>query len=136
MIVAMRLLAVTVLLLVAAACAEAEPAPTGPQELRVALDYASSGALGVEGGVSYVRVDGDGYTTFGVEPQSWQSRWLPPGEYRVTAWSRSCEANCGNLGPPHGYCHTDVTLDRPRMTFVLVRGGECEIHGGDAWDFG
>jgi hypothetical protein len=102
--------------------------------LRVSLDVATSGVLSFEGGVFDVRVDGDGYgETFGLDPRRPLVLRLRAGSYRVMPWSRSCILNCGHVGPPGGYCHTDVALDRPRETFVFVRGRGCDIARGTTW---
>lgn len=44
---------------------------------------------------------------------------LPPGIYRLEAYYRACDGNCGLLDPPHQLCATDAAL-QARTAYLFV----------------
>lgn len=47
----------------------------------------------------------------GTEPVTAMEATLPPGQYTVQTFQRPCDANCGFVDPPDGFCEKAIRLD-------------------------
>jgi hypothetical protein len=55
-------------------------------------------------------------------------RFLPLARYRITAYQRPCDGNCGYLDGPTERCDTTVELragERRRVTLEVTPGAGC-----------
>ena len=139
----MRLLAAIALLSALSGCASAAPAEPGPRpavhgaELLV-REMRAAQPLYIEGSFGYLRVvrlDGGAVVRQGraktAEPGHRRTlfrRFLPPGRYRVSAYQRPCDGNCGYLDGPTERCEATVDLHngRPRtVTLEVTPGAGC-----------
>jgi hypothetical protein len=139
----MRPLAAIALLSALTGCASAAPADPGPApairgaEL-VVREARASQPLYIEGSFGYLRVvrvdsgivvrKGRARTADPGHTRTLFRRFLPPASYRITAYQRPCDGNCGYLDEPAERC--DVTVEirdgRPRsVTLEVTPGAGC-----------
>jgi len=139
----LRLLAAMALLSALSGCASAAPAEPGPRpaihgaELLVRETRAAQ-PLYIEGSFGYlriVRLDGGVVVRKGrakvADPGDTRTlfrRFLPPGRYRVSAYQRPCDGNCGYLDGPTERCDATIELRNGRaraVTLEVTPGAGC-----------
>jgi hypothetical protein len=103
-----------VLVLMAAACAQATPSGGGgdPGRLVVSQEMDRSGSVYIEGYVAFIAVTQDGHSIFSDrlpfdEPLSHE---LPSGSYELSFTVRPCDGNCGYLDPVTETCSLPLTV--------------------------
>lgn len=81
---------------------------------------------GVEGSVLFLRLtDGDANVILD-RPFGWggDSQHVPPGSYRLDAYARGCDGNCGRLSAPSPpFCTQEITLAAQAQLVVDISGG-------------
>ena len=90
---------------------------------------------GVEGSVLFARlVDQDGATVLD-RPFEWPSdrQPIPPGQYSLTVYWRTCVGNCGRLDHESPFCQHDVSVPTGERIHVsvtprnLAPGSSCSV---------
>jgi len=139
----MRPLAAIALLSALSGCASAAPADPGPApaisgaEL-VVREARASQPLYIEGSIGYLRIvrldsgvvvrKGRARTAAPGHTRTLFRHFLPPASYRIIAYQRPCDGNCGYLDGPTERCDLTVQVrnGRPRsVTLEVTPGGEC-----------
>jgi hypothetical protein len=87
--------------------------------------------LGIEGAVLFLEVSTPSGSVVldRVVDQNGDVQALPPGDYKLLAYYRTCDANCGLLDPPKEFCSTTKTLEASRQYWLTVRvkAHECAV---------
>ena len=83
--------------------------------------------LGIEGGEVFVKAESDDGVVFDAIVNE-QPFHVPPGDYKLTTYSRGCDGWCGLLDPAHEYCEIDTTLE-PKADYLIWVGNhdECTL---------
>ena len=140
----MRQLAAIALLAGLARCAEApaEPgrSPTLPGATLVIREARAADPLYTEGSISYLRVvrldtgivvrKGRAVAAVPGHTRRVFKRFLPAATYRVLAYQRPCDGNCGYLDGPTERCDATVELrdgDRRVITLAVTPGAGCAV---------
>ena len=141
----MRPLAVIAMLPALSGCASTAPADPGPPpaipgaELMIREARAAQ-PLYIEGSFGYLRIvrldsgivvrKGRASTADPGHTRTLFRRFLPPASYRVIAYQRPCDGNCGYLDGPTERCDVTVQIRnrRPRrVTLEVTPGGGCTV---------
>jgi hypothetical protein len=79
--------------------------------------------LGIEGAIFFLRShDGGGDITLDRIVQHPEHRLeVPVGAQTLVAYYRTCNANCGNLDPPHDFCSIETELEAGRTYRLAVQ---------------
>jgi hypothetical protein len=139
----MRPLAAIALLSALSGCASSAPADLGPPpairgaEL-VVREARAAQPLYIEGSFGYLRIvrldrgivvrKGRARTADPGHTRTLLRRFLPPARYRITAYQRPCDGNCGYLDGPTERCDVTVAVrdGRPRsVTLEVTPGAGC-----------
>jgi hypothetical protein len=93
--------------------------------------------IGIEGTVFFVKLSTpDGTVALdrrfldpGVQSPAPLAQPIPPGDYRINAYYRTCDANCGFLDPPRPLCAVDVSLvsGETRRLQVSIERARCRL---------
>ncbi len=110
------------------------PAPHADDaEVRVTVVRKASTTMLIEGGVDFIRAhtsDG-GVILDRILHEPVDTIALPPGDYVLEAYYRSCDANCGLLDPEKEYCTSEETLEaegRYRLEITVQNlVGDCSF---------
>ena len=98
---------------------------------RLRIEGSGNAPTGIEGSLFFVRAISPSGTVVLHREWDWPSlsQQIPPGAYQVTAFVRSCDANCGNPAPPFASCTIDV-LAEPSMNYIMsyTFGGNGEVN--------
>jgi hypothetical protein len=107
---------------------EIRPEP-GDHDARLYVGFENPRMLGIEGGVLFLKATdpaGNALLDVTVDPDGAVIP-LPPGQYTLNAYSRSCDGNCGLLDPPNDLCSADARIEPDgeyRLT-VDMSGPSC-----------
>jgi hypothetical protein len=95
--------------------------PTGPDAAVMSIRGSGSPPGWMEGGIFFIRAVSPSGTTVLEQRFNWPSDDVPvpPGQYQVTLFARSCDGNCDSLSAPTLSCTLDL-LAEPTRTFVLA----------------
>ena len=111
-----------------------EPGPAAPL---IRIEGSGTAPLGIEGTLFFVRAVSPSGTVVLDREWEWPSleQSVPPGAYQVTAYARSCDANCDYLDPPAFSCTVEI-LAEPSMTYTMTylvgNGASVSCHASKA----
>jgi hypothetical protein len=103
-------------------------------ELRIRERPTSTGDVYIEGAYQYVRVtrtrDGAVVLHDRSATKLASDVKLPPGFYRVSSWTRTCDGTCDDLDAPSNRCHGFFRVRAGRFVTASIRsevGERCRI---------
>jgi hypothetical protein len=103
----------------------------GNGDARVEVTFTHPKLLGYEGAVQFLQASDVAKVVVldAVIADEGGTVRMTPGTYRLVAYYRSCDANCGYLDPPRTFCEADATLapnGRYRLT-VNMTASRCSL---------
>jgi hypothetical protein len=84
----------------------------GPHDAAVTVNFTHPQLLGIEGAVEFLQATNaeQDVVLDAVIDEGGATVQMTPGTYRLTAYYRTCDGNCGFLDPPDTFCSADATL--------------------------
>ncbi|HEX5039627.1 MAG TPA: hypothetical protein VFW95_05785 [Candidatus Limnocylindria bacterium] len=85
------------------------------------IEARGNAPTGMEGTLYFVRVVSPSGRVVLEREWDWpgMDQQVPPGAYQVTAYSRTCDGNCGSLDPATLSCTVDI-LAEPSMSYTVT----------------